>query len=400
MKSRSFRMLGAAIAALMFTMMATTAHAQAAFQDGKPVNEEDGFFRYIDPDVLKKMRAQEPLTKAASVLRWEVEKSGYAGYADIALEGNGVALHWKGDVPATMKTAMSTAGAPVRVVPATHSQADLRAAITPIYEYMKKHPGGPVHSVGIKQDGSSIEVGSATADLQKVAADLPKSNIPVKVVRKEAPQMTSRLEDSAPYYGGARFRNLTKGGYCTSGFGVKNGAGTEFMLTAAHCYTAPDQVGTYDSRRYIGTASHEAYWHDLIMIPTDAGTRIYDGGVGSGEFSKPVRAWDWVYTGDYLCISGSVSGVVCNIIQGNGYTFAYCDWDSDGDWTCMNDLLLAYQNDGREASQPGDSGAPIFGLRSDGVVAKGIHSASGGRSVIVYQDFGTAWRDFNITVNY
>src|SRR5687768_14614893 len=100
MRSRGFRIMGTAIAVLVFATMATTAHAQATFQNGKPVIEEDGFVRYIDPDVLKKMRAQEPLTKAASVLRWEVEKSGHAGYADIALEENGVALHWKGDVPA------------------------------------------------------------------------------------------------------------------------------------------------------------------------------------------------------------------------------------------------------------------------------------------------------------
>ncbi|MFI0445598.1 hypothetical protein [Actinomadura sp. 6N118] len=401
MRSRGFRILGTAIAVLVFATMATTAHAQATFYDGKPVVEEDGFFRYINPDVLKKMRAQEPLTKAASVLRWKVEKSGYAGYADIALEENGVALHWKGDVPAAMKTAMSTAGrhAPVRVVPATHSQADLRAAITPIYEYMKKHPGGPVHSVGIRQDGSSIEVGSSAADLRTVAADLPKMNIPVKVVRKEAPKPTSRLEDTAPYYGGARITNPDKGNrYCTSGFGVKNGAGTEFLLTAAHCYTPPDRAARYTSGTLIGRASHEVYWHDLIMIPTDAGNRVYDGGVGSGEFSKVVHAWDWVYTGDYLCTSGSVSGVVCNVIQGNAFNYAYCDYDFDGDWTCKDDLLLAYQNDGLEASRPGDSGGPVFGLRGDGVVAKGIIAGNGGRSVLIYQDFGTAWRDFNITV--
>ncbi|KAB2345182.1 chymotrypsin family serine protease [Actinomadura rudentiformis] len=386
------------ITALVSVSMATAANAQTRFQDGKPVIEEDKPFSYIDPGVLKKMRAQEPLTKAASVLRWEVEKSGHAGYADIALEENGVALHWKGDVPAAMKTAMSTASrlAPVRVVPAKHSKADLRAAITPLYEYMKKHPGGPVHSVGIRQDGSSIEVGSAASDLRTVATDLPKTSIPVKVVRKAAPKSASRLEDTAPYWGGARIWNPAKKLNCTSGFGVKNSNGTGFLLTAAHCFTPPERVSRYTSVTTIGYASHENWAHDILLVTTHAGGRIYDGGVGSGEFSKSVYGWDWVYSGEYLCASGSVSGVICNYTQGNGFTYSYCDYDSDGDWTCRNDLLLAIQMDGLRASQGGDSGGPVFSLRNDGVVAKGIISGHDGWSGLIHQDFGTAWRDFGV----
>ncbi|KAB2345155.1 hypothetical protein [Actinomadura rudentiformis] len=127
--------------------------------------------------------AQEPLTKAASVLRWEVEKTGYAGYADVALEENGVALHWKGDVPAAMKSAIGSAvkHAPVRVVPARYSQADLRAAITPIYEYMKKHPGGPVRSVSaagaavpFSSTRTSVPPGAISASTRSRADQRPR----------------------------------------------------------------------------------------------------------------------------------------------------------------------------------------------------------------------------------
>ncbi|MFC7723075.1 chymotrypsin family serine protease [Nonomuraea recticatena] len=390
-------MLVAALAVLVSAVMVPPAEARLRAQDGKPIIEEKTPFGYIPADVREKMRAQEPLTKAASLLRWEVENNGHAGYANISLEPDGVALHWKGQIPPGMKTAMTQAGqhAKVRVVPARYSQAELRAATDSLFEYMKEHPGGPVRSVGVSQDGSAIEVGVVDSEAQTSTADLPKTAIPVKTVRRAAPKLTSRLSDSAPYWGGARLWNPARQTKCTSGFGVKNSAGTEFLLTAAHCFTPPEQVETWTCCRTVGNATHETYWHDLLLVQTDAGGRIYDGGVGTGEFSKSVYGWDWVYSGEYLCTSGSVSGVICNFTQGNAFTFSYCDWDSDGDWTCMNDLLLAVQMDGLLAGLEGDSGGPVFSLRNDGVIAKGIISGRNDH-VLIHQDFGTAWRDFGI----
>jgi hypothetical protein len=404
MRSSGFRILAAAIAVLASAAMAPTADAQTRFQDGKPVIEEKTPFGYLPADVRAKMRAQEPLTKAASVLRWEFENAPArnAGYANIVLEKNAVALHWKGEVSAGMKAAVTRAGrhAAVRVVPARYSQAELRAATAPIFEYMKKHPGGPVRSVGVTDGGDALEVGVVDSDPRVAGADLPEVNIPVKVVPKQAPKSTSRLADTPPYWGGARIQtpdSVNPNAYCSTGFGVKNGAGIEYVLTAAHCYTPPDRATVWATGTTMGYASHEVYWHDILLITTHAGGRIYDGGVGTGEFSKSVYGWDWAYAGEYLCQSGATSGVVCNFTQGNGFTYSYCDYDSDGDWTCQDDLLLAVQMDGLQATRGGDSGGPVFGLRNDGVVAKGIVSGHAGFSYMIHQDFGTAWRDFGVT---
>jgi streptogrisin D len=176
---------------------------------------------------------------------------------------------------------------------------------------------------------------------------------------------------------------------------VQNGAGQYFVLTAAHCITTGDVVATWAGRD-MGHAGAENWRHDVILINAFGGHRIFDGGVGTGEFTKAVAYWDWVYPWEWLCSSGSVSGVVCNIRQGESFTYSYCLTDSDGDWICLNDLLLAVRSDGRQGSIPGDSGGPVFSLDGPRVVAKGIISGYLG-SALVHQDFGTAWRDFGIT---
>ena len=53
---------------------------------------------------------------------------------------------------------------------------------------------------------------------------------------------------------------------------------------------------------------------------------------------------------------------------------------------------------GRRNVQGGDSGGPVFSLASHNrVTAKGIISGSG-ENLMVFQDFGTASRDFGINV--
>lgn len=44
-------------------------------------------------------RVQIPLTKAAKVLRTEIERGQYAGYAGLELEDHQVVLWWKGKIP-------------------------------------------------------------------------------------------------------------------------------------------------------------------------------------------------------------------------------------------------------------------------------------------------------------
>ena len=72
-----------------------------------------------------------------------------------------------------------------------------------------------------------------------------------------------------------------------------------------------------------------------------------------------------------------------------------CDYDSDNDYVCATDLILA-RTTRNPAAAYGDSGGPVFALDGSRVRAVGTITGSVGAN-LYFQDFGTAWRDFGIT---
>lgn len=363
----------------------------------------------FDESTLQRMRAQEKLSSAASAIRWQIEASwdeqlgGAGGYNSIDLIEDAVVLRWKGKLPADVAQAVKRAGriVPVRVEQAKYSRIELKAAARRLGDFIERESknGEIYHGVWIVENEKIRVDVTPGSELLSARAALPEVSVPVEVTQNERTQLTSRLDDSPQWWGGARFQSsrngLPRGGECTTGFGVTNGY-SEFILTAAHCGTYPDTVR--DPRgEYIGYMGTEHWLHDVILIQnTDAGARIYDGGVGSGEFSKPVAGWDWVNSVDHLCHSGSVSGVVCGF---RPYAWAErthgCD--SDGDCYWIEDLIAANLPGGARAALPGDSGGPVFVPLADGrVMAKGTVTGTLGSNQLVFQDFGTAWRDFGV----
>jgi hypothetical protein len=166
------------------------------------------------------------------------------------------------------------------------------------------------------------------------------------------------------------------------------------MLTAGHCGRPNGGWSNGDVTQFLGHGAHEHIIHDLLLIGADGGSRIFDGGVGSGEFTKAVAGWDWVYGGEWLCSSGSVSGAICNHVVSSFFN-TVCGYDAYGNYECYSDLIASFQVDGWIAARPGDSGGPVFGLTGDRVLAKGTMTAVAG-NWLYWQDFGTAWTDFGV----
>jgi len=348
-------------------------------------------FGYVPPEVRQKMAAQEPARTAASQIRWAVQNSGATGFSGIELDGGAVVLWFKGDLPESVRAAVESAraDAPVQVRAARHSKAELEVASRQIAEGLRKQPGGPLHGVAIAMDGSGLVVAADRA-MTRQAAGLPDVGVPVEVRAQDRPQLLARHNDVAPYWGGARVRNMDNYGQCTSGFGVVDyNFGTEYLLTAGHCGRYGNGWWNGDGTRRIGNTANDLYLYDLLLIQTDAGNRIFDGGVGSGEFSKGVAFWDWVFGGEWVCTSGSFTGALCNHVV-NGFYYTQCYLDIYGEYQCYEGLVRSSQHDGLTAGQPGDSGGPVFGLTGNRVVAKGTITGGYG-NVLFWAEFATAW---------
>jgi hypothetical protein len=119
---------------------------------------------------------------------------------------------------------------------------------------------------------------------------------------------------------------------------------------------------------------------DVQYIRSFTGALTYDGGVAVGtEFTKQIVGSAGNHSGDWVCQSGSATGINCRIqlqyqtvvgINGSNVT----EWEACG---------TPYQNICRtRAAGDGDSGGPIFSLGSQSgtVIAKGLQSYGFGYS--------------------
>ena len=203
---------------------------------------------------------------------------------------------------------------------------------------------------------------------------MPFVGLPVHVKHNRTPEPAwGRLADTAPWYAGGLIKGFNPDGTtsrCTSGFGVRDTAGTRYMLTAGHCGAEYSSWWSNEMNLSIGHAREKNTAMDVMRIPIIAGGFTYDGGVGVNEFTKDVVGAGNVHIGEWLCQSGAVSGAVCGF-EISSLTYSYCS-NKLGSWTCYADLVRAPQKDGIIGVRSGDSGGPVFNLSGPNVIAKGI----------------------------
>lgn len=358
-------------------------------------------------EVRDRMAAQAPLSAAAGDIQDMVDRGHDAGYAGIGLEDDGVVVWWKGTPPAAVRRAIRDArrDVDVRVVGAAHSRAELEAAAQELTDHVTAHPEQGYHGVEVAYDGSGLVlVATPSASRRSVASGLPAevervtdvpAGVPVRVEEKEPLELTGRLNDTSPFYGGARINNNDNTASCTAGWPVRIGS-TEYMLTAGHCGRIGGGWNNGNDTQFVGNGTHEHVAHDVMLIQSNVANRMWDGPIGSGEFTKALVGSDHTFPGEWLCASGSVSGAQCNYVVTSTFTFSLSDFDAYGNWETYTDLVLADYCCGL-ASRDGDSGGPVFSLSGPDVIAKGtITGFAAGGAQLVFQDFVTAQNDFGI----
>lgn len=359
----------------------------------------------IDAEMRARMEAQAPLSATASRIQEVVDGGHDAGYAGIGLEAEHVVVWWKGAPPAAVRQAIREArrSVPVRIVRAAHSRAELESAAQGVADYIAANRHLGYNAVEIAYDGSGLVVNRDPSSARRSAAttipsgmDVP-SDVAVQVQDKAPLELTGRLDDFAPYWGGGRINNNDNTGSCTAGWPVRQGS-TEYMLTAGHCGRPGGDWNNGNDTRFFGTGEQEHAAHDLLLIRADVAPRMWDGGVGSGEFTKHVAGSSQTFPGEVLCASGSVSGVQCGNTVTNTFTFSLTGFDVYGNLETYSDLVLADYCCGT-ASRDGDSGGPVFSLSGPDVLAEGTitgYAADGAQ--LVFQDFVTAENDFGIGI--
>ncbi len=184
------------------------------------------------------------------------------------------------------------------------------------------------------------------------------------VTRSELPVLTSsgnRVYDSAPWNGGD---NITShGSGCTSGVGI-NYNGSQYMLTASHCYTPGWAVynefaGASRPNNYMGTETSRDVRNDgddtaLISMPVS--NQIWIGGIGSAR-STVVAGGATNPDGDTVYNEGAYSGQVAATVVNNYLGCISLNYGKPVGLRTECNIVEA--RSGGIANQEGDSGGPI-----------------------------------------
>ncbi|HZM78117.1 MAG TPA: hypothetical protein VFC19_20545 [Candidatus Limnocylindrales bacterium] len=311
--------------------------------------------------------AQNKLNGAADYIL-SADSSDSAGYAStvVAPESGQVLMYWQGAVPADVQARAAQTGVPVRFLAARYSADELAS------ENTRLGADPRVFTTGPNVDGSGITV--TVGNEADAAAIRAEARVAATVSVGPKPQLLfDRQNDITPYWGGARWDNLSLGFYCSTGFAV-DFFGQRKMLTAGHCGNngnvarigAPGQPNT--------TLSLDVNPRDTLMIDRpplrNFDGRIYSGGIYSSAsrdvvFNSP--AID--YVGNWICTGGARTGEHCNA----QVTLV--------DTTVLGITPLTYAVAGVNTciAAPGDSGGPtfsfastLFNVRGRGTITAGV----------------------------
>jgi hypothetical protein len=364
-----------------------------------------------DPAVLAevaKQMALEPALHKIMDARYDNPDSGFAG---VAYEGSGLSMYWKGAVDPGMQAAVTDArqSGPVTVKSADYSEADLKAAGGEIQgaieslggnsdiqqiEYHSEGTGitllhDPLITQAQTSDDTSVSGTTSTPVTVEEVLAVAKVKVPVDVksvagggaIQQNA---YNRFNDISPYNGGGKWSSwssnpLNRNGICSLGFGVKS-EGIDYIVTAAHCSKNGDTALNATTDKEIGKVVSRLPNYDIELIRGKANYALWSGTKNSTA-AMQISGWGYWAKGQYVCRSGITTGTVCNLKETKS-----ADSKSNGEW--RYGMIHAVQQDGKLASDGGDSGGPVFSVSNGRAIIRGTHSGkvTGSKTEIAFQD--------------
>ena len=231
---------------------------------------------------------------------------------------------------------------------------------------------GTAHSFATYLDDASGRIVMKTDAPGHVVASLVGAHGPrVDVNTDTTTDLYSRKDDVPSYWGGAGIVLTTGSPRCSSGFTVKNSAGTRFMTTAGHCFTNGQTVRTELGGRIVGTVSGRGLPnYDMERIGGQSyAPRIYTGGTNSATSLPVVGAGDSSVGYTNYCHSGRTTGENCGHKATSNFaqvcTSSGCKYP-----------VTAFT--GGNLPQGGDSGSPFYVKDSSRVWIRGLIIAGDG----------------------
>jgi hypothetical protein len=259
--------------------------------------------------------------------------------------------------------------------------------------------------------GVTSDVGTAAS---KLGATYGKGWI--RVVRDDEPYVftTYRYNDVSPWNGGDFIYHRTSASSwsdCSSGVPVHDtGTGTEYMLTASHCFWGLGGVGTTVRNGYVRVDNNTVFANSSTTLigsvtknsDVSAGTTTLDVAFIQAQGSSVDfnGAWNTQgraaqigrtgnHDGDPICASGAFDGEICGGLTVRDLDETRC---SDEGWGtfCVDHLAKANSStSGAVANGAGDSGGPVYSYSGSDLLVRGM--IDGGTTPVSCDSVPVGW---------
>jgi hypothetical protein len=369
--------LGVAIGALLAAPVGPSAASPTA--DPAPVTLSGGL-------TAERIHNQE-LVDAVIERMWQsADTSGYAR-ATVDVDALTVQIMWKGTPPPDVKSlvGLTADGVRVSVVDVPYNAQEMIAAGERVLRagWRGALPVRPVAApANATFDGLDVEVPGASlarsdrTALRKKAAAIARMPVTVMPGAGITPAVYWRWNDvNGSWHGGAGM--VSSAGICSTGFVVLTTTGEDRILSAGHCDPTGNLSWTDGNGDLLTNGGGDVWVYrtkidSLVMDPVGGALGRVWGGPWNASSSHPryVLSVGSKYqnaVGDYVCTDGAVSGEHCGNTKITAVNVPLID---EGISYTMHQI---YNSDGNFIMAEGDSGGPVYALRSDGrVSARGI----------------------------
>lgn len=288
------------------------------------------------PELQTSISSEELNAEAISKVADSIAGQSDGNFVDIKTDAvnNSITVYWAGNPPRSVIEFGVSRPHGVNVKFDTSSKisrVEANVRIGKLIEYGNQN-GWEIQTVmpTIEKDSIEIVVGpksKLTDDDLVIIQDLSAlTNVIIKRSAVESNELllAGRLNDSAPFKGGARTLQGSQG--CTTGFAVLSGTSGR-LLSSRHCdpsSNAPITNGnssaviTTGGTGVSGKASLDSQLIDPSASPATI-ARIYTGNWSSSNY-QTVKNWYSNWVGDSVCLSGATSGQRCGKVTNDSVT--------------------------------------------------------------------------------
>ncbi|MFJ6316806.1 alpha-lytic protease prodomain-containing protein [Streptomyces californicus] len=394
--SRKFCLAAAGVVLSASAVLSTQTMAQAQDAASTP--------RY-QPEMVQALASSLGVSEKAAVERLDrqdAQQATLAGLQKRGIAGDGAFFDASGDLTVNAgdtaeAAAIEKAGLEARVPARGQAELDRIKAELDRAAADKTPSGVVAWAVDLPSDTVTVKVNNERGAAAKAfIAKAARHGVAVKIERGQ-----EKLEAKAAIYPGSKMTFNNTSQWCSVGYGARDSAGRQYLVTAGHCvtntlrYDGAAFAQGYKTRYALGTRSV-----DMGILTINSGHSITTS-VGTWGNSNPVavRGGSRASSGAAICKSGATTGWTCGTIGSYNNTVTYVDLNGGPDTVVSGLATSSVCVEGGDSGGAYISGNQAQGMTSGGPTNQKCTGGVNSRGSSYFQPLDDALRYYGLTLN-